>query len=270
MLLQQPLTVFLLLLVLLVSPKHVLSHITSYPFQLQSCCERLTPGDLHDLYTFKSGIYSIKMSTFSSTNVWCDMTRGDSGWMLITRRSNDETNFDRLYHEYEDGFGELKEDFWIGLRSLQTLTQKRPYELKLDMFSYSDDTEPIAVAHYSSFEIGNPNYTLKLGNFTGSNPNLLNNLIQFNGKQFSAKEDLLDASNPCFYYFHGGWWFVDNYCVASKGQHPHPGSILTRPYQSLRWYDLSRLTEEPPVIWKYFGKYELKIRPKDCKIAYTR
>ena len=228
---------------------------------MQSCCES---GRDDDLSKFKSGVYSVDMSTFSSTNALCDMTTNDSGWMVIARRSNPKTNFDRLYHDYKQGFGDLQEDFWFGLQSLQMLTSKRPYELKLDMFSQRDDTEPTAVARYSSFEIVNPNYTLKLGNFTGSDKNLLDNMMQFNGQPFAAKKDSRDTSDICF-TMGGGWWYLEKYC--SSGLDESPGTILTTRYDELGWYDLSN--KDPYITGRFFEKYELKMRPKDCETTVT-
>ena len=229
----------------------------------RSCCEILS-GDTTNQSEFKSGVYSIKVGMFSFYNVWCDMTSDDAGWMVIVRRSSTETSFDRLYKDYEDGFGDLKGDFWFGLQYLQQLTNRRSYEMRLDMYELWNDTKSTAHAHYSSFEVTSPEYTLKLGKFNGSDTNLLSNLGQFNKKPFSAKKTKFDDSNICYSTFRSGWWFTEKNCVANTGE--TPGTVLTRSYNELNWYDISD-TNYPFINSRTFSKYELKIRPTDCSTA---
>lgn len=184
--------------------------------------------------------------------------------MVVMRRSSADTNFDRIYDDYENGFGDLKGDFWFGLRSLQDITSKRTYELRLDMYNQSNDTKSQTHAHYSSFEVTSPDYKLMLGNFTGSDPHLMNNLEQFNEQPFSAKKTNLDASNSCCITFIAGWWFTEVSCLSSRGG--TPGSILTQSYHQLSWYDTAN-DNYPITNTRTFNKYELKIRPTDCSTA---
>lgn len=223
---------------------------------LRSCCEPLL-SNAPDLSEFKSGVYSIKTGGFSSSHAWCDMTTDGGGWLVIVRRSSDEVDFDLLLEEYEDGFGNIEGDFWFGLRSLQALTSRRSYEMRLDMYHQPNDTESSVYAHYSSFNVSNPNYTLRIGNFSGSNENLTNSLNQFNERPFSARKTKIDTSSICSTMLKAGWWFTEDHCVAKERQ--TPGTILTQPYHRLDWYNTSNILT--------FGKYELKIRPTECSTA---
>ena len=76
---------------------------------IRSCCDLRTfpPKDV------PNGVYKMKLSTFTTTDVYCDMTTNDGGWIVIQRnRKNSKLSFNKNWKEYEDGFGDLNEDFW--------------------------------------------------------------------------------------------------------------------------------------------------------------
>lgn len=226
---------------------------------LKSCCE---PAQQDTQANFPSGRYTLKSGTFSTSDAWCDMeTDADGGgWLMVMRRQSEHTTFDRLYHEYEDGFGDLEDDFWYGLRSMEVLTSHQPYEMRLDMFTDVNDTVSSASAHYGSFQVQGSNYTLSVRNFTGSDPNLMDNLMQFNNQQFVARRTKLDTSSTCSNIYRVGWWYSE-FCVVSSSTQTQ-GTILTRPYYQLNWYDINLHTSPQARI---FEKYEMKIRPKNCR-----
>ena len=99
------------------------SNSIDYCVHIRSCC---------DLRTFppkkvSSGVYKMSMGTFTSTDVYCDMGGDGGGWIVIQRnRKNSQLNFNKNWKEYEDGFGDLNEDFWAGLKLMNTLDTKWP------------------------------------------------------------------------------------------------------------------------------------------------
>lgn len=228
---------------------------------LKSCCEPLQSSNLQELSEFQSGHYTLQSGMYSTSDAWCDMETDGGGWLVVMRRLSNEFTFNRLYSEYEDGFGSLDGDFWYGLRSMEALTSRESYEMRVDMYNNTNDNESASHALYSSFEVGGTNYTLSLGEFTGSDPNLMNNLEQFNNMRFSAKHTVLDASNSCANVFKGGWWYAVH-CVADDAQ--TPGSILTQTFRELDWYDINLQPGAGVKQARVFSKYEMKIRPKDC------
>lgn len=227
---------------------------------MSSCCDLpLSPAP-------QSGKYQLQTSeTFSTSVAFCDMEIDGGGWTMIMRRTG-SISFDRYYHEYEEGFGDLEEDFWYGLRAMQGITSRRPYTMRLDMFASANDTESASHAFYSSFSVQGDNYTLHLGNFSGSDVNLLDRLIQFNGRHFYAKREKQPWSKdtPCTTQFKGGWWYVNETICTPTDQ--SPGTMLTARFNLVEWHDLRF---EPPMNGRTFEKYEMKIRPSNCRVTKT-
>ena len=89
----------------------------------------------------KDGIFQIGdvcgSSTFhtaSKQSVYCDMETDGGGWIVIQRRLPGGTeNFTRNWQDYENGFGDLSGEFWLGLRNLHCLTVREEVELRIDM-----------------------------------------------------------------------------------------------------------------------------------------
>lgn len=135
--------------------------------------------------------------------------------------------------------------------------------MRLDMYSKDNETESTSHAFYDSFSLEGTNYTLKLGNFNGSDPQLSDNLMQFNNRPFDAKNTKSDTG--CAHDMKGGWWYASTKnCIAEDEQ--TPGAVMTRPYNDLGWYDTSLADS---IGYRMFEKYEMKIRPSNCKSAKT-
>ena len=104
--------------------------------RIKSCCDLRTssPKDAPDR------VYTMNFGTFASARVYCDMTTNDGGWMVIQRnRNGSQLSFNKNWKEYEDGFGDLNEDFWVGLKLMNALTQRGQWELRVD-FQNNDNS----------------------------------------------------------------------------------------------------------------------------------
>ena len=216
-------------------------------------------GDGSTLTKYNSSVYTISTGTFSKTQVWCDMNTEGGGWLTILRRTKDsKENFGRYREDYLRGFGDLKDDFWLGLRTMQELTEVGEWELRVDLYESHENNESSTYAKYSSFEVKHhPNYTLELGNFTASDATLTDCLGEFSGEDFVVLDDSQDTevTHHCA-VGRGGWWYNKDCTIV--------GSILTKEKHKLAW----RLRDSNSVLFeKHFYRYEMKIRPINCLVA---
>lgn len=159
--------------------------------------------------TRRSGIYQIQVKEFSEKpfHVTCDADTENGNWLVIQRRQDGSIDFYRDWEEYENGFGDIDGEFFIGLKKLYALTNYYgPQELLIIM---EDKSGTQVYAKYDSFAIGNQTdlYKLKkLGKYSGTAGNSLQYHI---GMKFSTKDqgnDLSDKHN-CASYYKGAWWY---------------------------------------------------------------
>uniref|UniRef100_A0A8C8E254 Angiopoietin-like 3 n=1 Tax=Oryzias sinensis TaxID=183150 RepID=A0A8C8E254_9TELE len=163
------------------------------------------PVDCSDLFNKgedNSGIYMIKPNQSEPFYVYCEID-SDGSLTVIQRRLDGSVDFDESWDKYEKGFGDLEKDFWLGLQKIHSLTQQRPYILRIDLEDWKEEKH---WAEYH-FVVGSPStgYTLHVSNFSGDLQDAMTNL---NGMKFSTKDrsnnDQRDSS--CARNNTGGWW----------------------------------------------------------------
>ncbi|XP_065918712.1 fibrinogen-like protein A [Dysidea avara] len=120
--------------------------------------------------SMQPGVYTIKHFggvKCSSTEVYCDTTSGRGGWLVIQRRKDGSVDFDRDWVDYEDGFGDLRGEFWFGLSSMHTLTKQGQWELRID---YQLKNKTKGYLSYGTFKVGSANeqYLLTISDFSAS------------------------------------------------------------------------------------------------------
>ena len=133
---------------------------------IENCC---CLGYNNNNYNVKSsGVYTIANfcgAKCSNTRVYCDTSSGGGGWTVIQRRKDGRVNFkNRDWVEYEDGFGNLHGEFWIGLKSMHCLTSQGNWELRID-YQLKNGTK--SYLHYNKFAIGSAEdqYPLNISGF---------------------------------------------------------------------------------------------------------
>lgn len=127
-----------------------------------------------------------------------------TGWTVIQQRIDGKENFNRTWTEYQNGFGSLDGDFFLGLEKIHSLTSALQHELYIHMV-YENET--IEYAHYDNFTVSNKEdyYKLYLANFTGNvKYDYLSNM--------TAKEDFYTFDNDtpttnCASQNGGGFWY---------------------------------------------------------------
>ncbi|XP_016956295.1 angiopoietin-related protein 7 [Drosophila biarmipes] len=141
-----------------------LSQITPYTESAKS------PTDFVFLNCTK--IPSVKMITLPDFEpflaVFEDTSYAGSDWMVIQRRVDGKLSFEKPLSLYENGFGDLGSELWLGIEKIHRLTTNRRHELCIELVDFDDAT---AFARYDHFVVGSKNekYALKsLGNYSGN------------------------------------------------------------------------------------------------------
>ncbi|XP_052786259.1 angiopoietin-2-like [Mya arenaria] len=101
-----------------------------------------------------SGVYRITpWNTQREVDVYCDMDTEGGGWTVFQRRLDGSVNFNRSFADYEQGFGSLDGEFWLGLSLLYSMTSRDNMTLRVDV-SLQDGTT--GFDEYSGFFISDP------------------------------------------------------------------------------------------------------------------
>lgn len=159
-----------------------------------------------------SGIYLLKPSNSNQImQAWCDQENNGGGWTMIQRRQDGSTNFFKTWHNYKHGFGNLDNEYWLGLENIYWLTKQDSYKLLILM----DDWQGRQVsAEYDQFRVEPESdfYRLRLGQYSGTAGD---SLSWHNDKQFSTLDKDRDSySGNCAHFQKGGWWY--NMCAHSN------------------------------------------------------
>ncbi|XP_052813149.1 ficolin-2-like [Mya arenaria] len=81
------------------------------------------------------------------------MDTDGGGWTVFQRRFDGSIEFNRSFVEYEQGFGSLDGEFWMGLGLLYSITSRAKMTLRMDMNSSKGTT---GFDEYSGFYISPP------------------------------------------------------------------------------------------------------------------
>ena len=165
---------------------------------IQDCSDLATNG------YYPSRVYTITPRYGLLFDVYCDMDTTEDGWTVFHKRFNGSVNFYREWDEYEQGFGSLDGEFWLGLDKIHQLTQLGNWTLRVDLEDFEGNT---AYAEYESFQVGAAasNYTLSIGSYYGTAGDALR---ESNGRQFSTHDRDNDAysGGSCVAIIQGAGW----------------------------------------------------------------
>ena len=138
------------------------------------------------------------------------METDGGGWTVFQRRQDGSVDFYRYWTDYENGFGNLNGEFWLGLSKINSLTKEQSNTLRVDLGDFDGNT---SYAQYTTFSVGNSTteYTLTVGGYSGPAGE---SLYYHNGMGFSTRDNDNDSSGgSCAQYWNGAWWF--NFCFHS-------------------------------------------------------
>lgn len=170
-------------------------------------------------YILPSGVYTIYPDKYGVKG-YCDMTTDGGGWTVIQRRLDGSVNFQRTWKDYENGFGNVDGEYWLGNKRIHSLTSSGKYELRIDLTDLSN-TKKYAV--YKTFAVGDAEskYKLTIGDYSG---NAGDRMDYHNGMRFST----IDEGNSCAKDY-GAWWHKS--CCES--------SLNKKFDKNLYWYKFS-------------------------------
>ncbi|XP_059110443.1 tenascin isoform X3 [Peromyscus eremicus] len=181
-----------------------------YPFP-RDCSQAMLNGDT------TSGLYTIYINGDKSQalEVYCDMTSDGGGWIVFLRRKNGREDFYRNWKAYAAGFGDRREEFWLGLDNLSKITAQGEYELRVDLQDHGES----AFAVYDRFSVGDAKsrYKLKVEGYSGTAGDSMN---YHNGRSFSTYDkDTDSAITNCALSYKGAFWYKNCHRVNLMGRY---------------------------------------------------
>ena len=140
------------------------------------------------------------------------METDGGGWTVFQRRQDGSVDFFRYWTDYENGFGDLTGEFWLGLSKIHRLTKEGSNTLRVDLGDFDNAT---VYAKYSTFSVGDGSteYILTVGGYSGTAGDSLD---YHNGMRFTTRDNENDAwsRGNCAQLRTGAWWY--NNCQYSN------------------------------------------------------
>ena len=129
-------------------------------FLVKTCAEIFKSGDLRD------GVYTIKPDNLPAFGSFCDQTTAGGGWTVFQKRLDGSVDFYLNWSDYQNGFGNLNGEFWLGLDKIHRLTSDNNTMLRVDLEDFEGNT---AYAEYNMFGVMSEidQYKLILGSYEG-------------------------------------------------------------------------------------------------------
>ena len=164
------------------------------------CKDALTQGQT------TSGVYIIRPDHQSAFQVFCDMDTDGGGWTVFQRRKDGSVDLYRNWTDYQQGFGILSGEFWLGLDKIHRLTPTAT-QLRIDMQDFDGNSR---YAQYANFSVGDSvsKYTLSVSGYSGTAGD---SLTFHNGFKFTTRDQNNDriTSLQCAQARKGAWWYYN-------------------------------------------------------------
>ena len=177
------------------------------------------------------------------------METDGGGWTVFQRRQDGSVDFYRNWIDYENGFGNLTGEFWLGLGKINRLTKEQSNTLRVDLGDFNGNTR---YAQYTTFSVGDSTtkYRLTVGGYSGTAGNSLTG--RHNRRKFTTRDNDNDnrSNQNCAIRWHGAWWF--NSCFWSH---------LNGPYRHNPVIDYKK-----GITWRYWKGFYYSLKFTEMKI----
>ncbi|CAN9512792.1 unnamed protein product [Ophioblennius macclurei] len=177
----------------------------------RDCSQALLNGDT------SSGLYTVYLGGDESQplQVYCDMSTDGGGWIVFLRRQSGRLEFFRNWKNYTGGFGDMNDEFWLGLSNLHKITAGGQYELRVDL----RDKGEAAYAQYDKFSVSEPRtrYKVHVGGYSGTAGD---SMTYHHGRPFSTYDHDNDiAVTNCALSYKGAFWYKNCHRVNLMGRY---------------------------------------------------
>ncbi|XP_029295570.1 tenascin isoform X2 [Cottoperca gobio] len=177
----------------------------------RDCSQALLNGDTSsDLYTIYLG-----GDESQPLQVYCDMSTDGGGWIVFLRRQSGRLEFFRNWKNYTGGFGDMNDEFWLGLSNMHKITAGGQYELRVDL----RDKGETAYAQYDKFSVSEPRtrYKVHVGGYSGTAGD---SMTYHHGRPFSTYDHDNDiAVTNCALSYKGAFWYKNCHRVNLMGRY---------------------------------------------------
>ena len=196
-------------------------------------------------------VYTIQPDDQPAFQAYCDMETDGGGWTVFQRRMDGSVNFYHNWTDYQQGFGNLSGEFWLGLDKIHRLTSNAT-ELRVDMQDFEGNS---AYAQYTSFSVGDSSskYILSVSGYNGTAGD---SLAFQNGQRFSTRDqdnDIAPRGN-CAQWSKGAWWYRNCHTSNLNGLY-HGG-----PHSSYA----------DGVNWKTWKRYNYSLKFSEMKLRRSK
>ncbi|XP_049889724.1 tenascin-N isoform X2 [Epinephelus moara] len=181
-----------------------------YPFPMD-CVQIMKNGNK------KSGIYTVYINNDRSKPIeaYCDMETDGGGWLVLQRRTSGKLDFMKRWRQYIAGFGNMTDEFWIGLDKIYELTNTpTQYELRFDLGLGAER----AYAVYDNFKIApvKQKFKLTIGNYRGTAGDAM---TYHQGRPWTTVDSDNDiALGNCALTHRGAWWYKNCHLANPNGK----------------------------------------------------
>ncbi|XP_076601353.1 tenascin-N [Chaetodon auriga] len=229
-----------------------------YPFPMD-CLQIMKNGNK------KSGIYTIYINNNRSKpiEVYCDMDTDGGGWLVLQRRNIGKLDFMKRWRQYIAGFGDMTDEFWIGLDKIYELTNTpTQYELRFDLGLGSDRVYAV----YDNFKIGSvkQKFKLTIGKYSGTAGDAM---TYHQGRPWTTVDSDNDiALSNCALTHRGAWWYKNCHLAnlnGNWGDSRHSMGVNWKPWKGhLTSLDFTEMKIRPVGIMSMRKRRSLTARQK--------